>query len=57
MPRRKGEAPVRRLTASISASRPLPVTFGSGGSWKEGGGLAEEGDAEESDDSEDAGDG
>ena len=56
MPRRKGEAPVRRFTASISASRPLPVTFGSGGSWKEGGGLAEEGDAE-SEESEEAGDG
>jgi hypothetical protein len=48
---------VRRLTASISASRPLPVTFGSGGSWKEGGGLAEVGEDEVSEEREDAGDG
>ena len=48
---------MRRLTASISASRPLPVTLGSGGSWKEGGGLADVGEVGVSEEREDDGEG
>lgn len=48
---------MRRLTESIRASRPLPVTFGSGGSWKAGGGLAEVGEVGVSEERDDTGDG